>query len=517
MQPLASPLSYLENQMTNWKPSIKKYPHFDAIPSLATIDKIVRDHEAVAKHAFFPFLKYDQRTNLFSKKGEKGKIKERPIRYAAHLDSCIFSYYRHMLSVLYEEKLKKVNLEQSVLAYRRIINEKTHRGCCNIDYAYDAIKFIRDSKKCFTISLDISNFFENINHKLLYNAWLELLENQELNKECSDGKQVNTLPDDYYDALIRHKLPNDHYHVFKAVTKYAFVDLLSAYKRLGFYGNKKNSRGIIYEGYLLKPSNIPRQLCSVKDFRQKIAGDDGTPSLIQKNTTGVGIPQGAPMSDLLANLYLFEFDKYAHELCNKYEAKYFRYSDDILIIGRFDYNAVLQIEKEICSTIKNQFQLEIKEEKSAIHEFISHGSVQSVIVHKASTKYKLNSKTKPFEYLGFRFDGKNVFIRDKTMSNLHRKITYRCRATALSLKKRYSDKSMPDILKIYNFENLYQSFGNVERFFEKNRDYNNWTFNTYAKRASKIFDDFGKPIQKQISGLRRKIKKRFEYELSKIC
>lgn len=475
----------------DWKPSLKKYPHFDAILSIKEIESIVRDPIIVSKHAFFPFLKYDQRWNFFSQKGKKGKVKERPIRYASHLDSCIFSYYRYLLSSLYEKKIKIQNLDRSILAYRHIKNRKTGKGCCNIDFALDAINTITEYKSCCAIALDISSFFENLNHKAVYDSWTSLL-----------GVK---------------RLPDDHYNVFKAITKYASVDLIEAYKRLGFIGTKKRKSGLIYEGYLCSKKDIPIQLCSGANFRQKIAGGDGTPSIIKKNIDGFGIPQGAPLSDLLANLYLYDFDKYVQEKCDKLNGRYFRYSDDILIIVPVTFLEANDLEKDIREKISELGHgLKIKEEKSSIHEFVSTGATQSIKVRKATTRDNLPSTTKPFEYLGFRFNGNKIYIRDKTLSSLHRKIVLVCRAKAISLKKRYNNKSKAEILSKYNFERLYQLFGNVENFIDKSALYKNWTFITYIKRAVKLVGDMGTPIQKQISGLRMKVKKRFEHELSKL-
>ena len=62
-------------------------------------------------------------------------------------------------------------------------------------------------------------------------------------------------------------------------------------------------------GYLVPYADVPTQLCSPHDFRQKILGENGQyESLVIPNSKSCGIPQGAPNSDLLANLYLIDFD-----------------------------------------------------------------------------------------------------------------------------------------------------------------------------------------------------------------
>lgn len=159
--------------------------------------------------------------------------------------------------------------------------------------------------------------------------------------------------------------------------------------------------------------------------------------------------------------------------------------------------------------------LVIKEEKSAIHKFEVEGDRQVVSVIKASNKDGKATPNKPFEYLGFRYDGKSVFIRDKTMSNLHRKIASVCRASAIRLVKRYQGKTVDDIVALADIEKLIQAFGPVEDFRSKAADYRSWTFTTYAKRASRIMGSLGAPIARQLRGLREAIYRRLEYELAR--
>ena len=108
-----------------------------------------------------------------------------------------------------------------------------------------------------------------------------------------------------------------------------------------------------------------------------------------------------------------------------------------------------------------------------------------------------------------------MFIRDKTMSNLHRKIASVCRATAIRQVKRYQGKPIDDILDLTNIEKLIQAFGSVEDFHLKAADYRSWTFTTYAKRASRTMGLLGKPIARQIGNLRAAIRRRLEYELAR--
>ncbi len=128
------------------------------------------------------------------------------------------------------------------------------------------------------------------------------------------------------------ELPPDHAAVFRAITKYAVVDRDQVYERLGFVGLKiENGRTV--RQYLKAYKEIPTQLCTPKEFREKIAGGDAAlPTLIIRNDKDYGIPQGAPISDILANLYLIDFDKLMDDYVRPFGGHYFRYSDDILLI-----------------------------------------------------------------------------------------------------------------------------------------------------------------------------------------
>lgn len=472
-----------------WTASIRRYPHFDAVISAEIAEIYVRDPKKIAAHSFFPFLKYNEGWTLFAQKGIAGKRKDRPIRFAARLDSCIFSYYRHLLSTQYELNLKAAGLHDCVIAYRRIPKSGGGGGKSNIDFALSAVETVQSLGNCCAVALDISSFFETLSHDRIKEVWAEL------------AGQEN--------------LGTDHFKVFKAITRYAFVDVTNAYERLGYYGDKVDRHGNVRKGYLCARKDIPIQLCDGKTFRHKIAGLK--PSIIEVNSTGKGVPQGAPLSDLLANAYLFEFDKYVYNLCSTIGGTYFRYSDDILILAPISDADAVRLEEKIRDAITTYGKgLLIKEEKSAIHKFAHTGLVQTVTVIKATDKSGNPAPNKPFEYLGFRYDGSQVYIRDKTISNLHRKIASASKAVSIRLAKRYKGKTVGEILGLFDFEQFMQAFGPVEDFRSKSDDYRSWTFATYAKRASKSMGRLGTPINRQLRHLRRKIRDRLTYELAQV-
>ena len=137
---------------------LKKYPHFDNFCSASTAFSYVTAPEKIVRHPFFPFIEYLLQWNKWSPKGSTGKKKTRKIRYAARLDSYIFSYYRHELSQLYEARLGELCLSRSVLAYRSI-KDTDGKGKSNINHAKDAFDAISKIGHCTVFALDISQFF----------------------------------------------------------------------------------------------------------------------------------------------------------------------------------------------------------------------------------------------------------------------------------------------------------------------------------------------------------------------
>lgn len=309
--------------------------------------------------------------------------------------------------------------------------------------------------------------------------------------ECIDHKRLLGV---WQNLIGVKKLPSDQLAVFKAVTKYSEVDRLEAFIRLGFYGPKgQTSLGIIKHGYLRPPAAIPIQICTPLVFRQKISGDDGSKSLIERNYKNYGIPQGSPISDLLANVYLYDFDKIIHAEITSIGGFYYRYFDDILlVIPAEEDNGIKWIEK-LSKLIKDQGEkLQIKMDKCTIHSFerISKGQKCQQIFGKSGKN--------GLEYLGFRFDGKNIYFRDSTFANLNRKIVKSAKRNCISFAKRHPTRTLDQLLETFPMEAFRKKFGKVEGFFELSGDKKHWTFWTYAARSSEHFGPRGRYLTRQL-------------------
>jgi Reverse transcriptase (RNA-dependent DNA polymerase) len=475
-------------EMEQWHLSardLKTYPHFDPIISRRIAEAYATNANLVARHAFFPFIQYKQLWTRFRKPGEKRDVKVRPIRYAARRDAYIFLYYRCILSEFYEAELERLGLRQNVLAYRQIPLPAGKGGKCNIHFAYDAISKIKELGRCSAISLDISDFFESLDHDHLKGVWCRML------------------------GVTR--LPPDHFNVFKAITNYAWVDKEAAYERLGHFGEKLSKDGRTREkGYTTPYRKVPKQLCDAAEFRRKIAGWGDLGSIIKKNDKTFGIPQGAPISDILANLYLLDFDDAVAGRAKQRGGAYFRYSDDILIAIPGDQDAGETLMSEVCELIRKfGSELRIKDKKTSLITFRQVSERQTFLLNRGT------QGRNGLEYLGFRYDGKKVFLRDATLSRLRRKVARAARRDAEACARRYPDKNLQQLKILFNYERLIKKFGRVEEFDATDREYRKWTFWTYAKRASQVFGVPGRPILRQLRKHRQQIRHRADIALER--
>ncbi|MGH7954764.1 MAG: reverse transcriptase domain-containing protein, partial [Gloeomargaritales cyanobacterium] len=381
-------------------------------------------------------------------------------------DSCIYSHYRSLLNDAYEAELAKRKMGESVLAYRRIPKAKGIGNKSNIHFAEDVFSKIIELGDCLVYTLDISKFFETLDHSRLKKLWK--------------------------DVMGFSSLPADHFVVFRNVTRYACVDRESLYRELGFIGTKwVGTRQV--QGYLTK--RIPLQVCSGEVFREKIT------RLVRTNPNTYGIPQGSPISDVLANLYLLDFDTAMMAEMNSLGGNYYRYSDDILLIvpGHSD-DVAARLQAVDVTLQASGKKLTIQAKKSTVHKFTKTADALTCkLLQGVVGKNGL-------EYLGFRFDGFRVFIRDSTRSRLQRKMTFAVRASVRRLCKMNPGKGRSELKQMFNESLVLRQFYKVRDFETVSGVPKKWTFWTYVIRAQKTFGDKGVPIGRQLRRFKQSIK-----------
>ena len=352
------------------------YLHFDTPVGLSSAESLVTNEDAVAKHSFYPLISYEVTSKkvYYCKDEEKLKRKDkpRPICYAAHLDSHIYSYYTSQMSKQYENLIAEMEIAKSILAFRLL-------GKSNIDFAAEAFNCIREKGDCGVVGLDISGFFNGLDHGYLKKAWCNLL-----------GVK---------------RLPADHFAIFKSLTKYAEVNREKLYSTLGLNpDNRKN-----------KQKNIFR-VCSPKDFREKIRGG----GLVKPNTDGEGIPQGTSISAFLSNVYMIEFDRLMCVEIETIGGTYLRYCDDMLFIVPIENRD--KIAELVVQNIK-KIHLKINTYKTEIRTF------------KVDANGILSSD-KPLQYLGFTFDGQRILLRSASLARYSDRMKRGVRFAKTNMRKR---------------------------------------------------------------------------------
>ena len=415
---------------------LKRYPHIEEPLTLKDynwVKQYVENPRTIKKHSFLPLIhkciisrKYraNYSTTGRTKKGERmrirGKPKVRHIYYASHLDSVVFSYYNHLINKSYEDLVRAKNFNKSIVAYRKIpLAPDSDSNKCNIDFAKNTFEFIKNKKdkKLSVIVADVTSFFDNLDHKILKKQWSTVLE----------GK---TLPD-------------DHYNVFKALTRLKYVEgdqLFNAYGKTMLVErgvsnsstDKETKRVAIESNAYFKEKNAVAY-CTKKEFLANNL------NLVISANNKKGIPQGSPISATLANVYMLDFDQEVYDKVLEVNGYYQRYSDDLIIIC--EQNNEDELIKFIRDRIKNLAKLEIHASKTTVYRFEQiDGAFKGFEIDEFTKEHNYN---KTLEYLGFSFDGQRVLIKDAGFSKYHRSLKRSFRkSTSLALNSKNPDKSI---------------------------------------------------------------------------
>jgi RNA-directed DNA polymerase len=237
----------------------RRYKHFDLPLPKSEREQVINFSSEEKARRFLPLLGFTEQKRRYVRDAfgtRETKVKERPIRFAGHADSAYLQAYAHHLSGEYERALIADGTSGVVLAYRR-------GGGTNIHHAKALFDEIRCRSDCTVMAMDISGFFDCLNHRL--------------------------LRDEVAGVLGSTRLDGHHATVWKNVTRYSWVETADLDVVLG---RNRNGHG---------------RVCSPMDFVETIRGRRG--GLVQTHDQPFGIPQGTPVSGLYANIYLRSFDR----------------------------------------------------------------------------------------------------------------------------------------------------------------------------------------------------------------
>ncbi|SRX54317.1 reverse transcriptase domain-containing protein [Aequorivita sp. CIP111184] len=393
----------MQNSSLNKKDWFKDRGYLHLTNRINKVDKTnvlhyVSNFKKVQNHRFSPFIlkqtndrryKFSKDLNRRSHKAvnDKGEIitnsKMRPIMYSTHIDSHIYSYYSHkIIQPNYENYLKTDKaLNDCITAYRQIVNDDGIRFKYNVDFAKEVFEVIKQKENCAVLAFDIKNFFPTLNHLQLKKIWSKILGTK--------------------------SLPKDHYAVFKSITNYSYFyydDL-----RVGVNGNlnEKKIANLKNQGKFQLFENYQ----DFKDSEIQVYKN-------QKKKDGVisGIPQGLPISAMLANLYMLPFDEnIVQKLVKSKDCYYRRYSDDLVVIC--DVEDIDETQKII------------KEEIEKIKLTISTDKTEKFIFKRVDNKlecFKIKNdkliSNSYLQYLGFDFYGYKTLIKSANVSRFYREM-----------------------------------------------------------------------------------------------
>ena len=447
-----------------WKQKLIKkgqphYTHFDRRTSLDKCWSYIDSPNKVCHHAFYPFIHY----TIVSRKiqnAKKADPKKREIYYAAHLDSWIYRYYAYKINEAYNLRVHNDGISNVAVAYR------TDLGKSNIQFAKEAFDHIRQMCSCYVMIGDFTDFFDSLDHNYL---------KQQLCKMLSVAS-----------------LPNDYYAVFKSVSKFAYAELSDLLLLNGLENNRKGQKEF---------NQLSRERAlSPEEFRKHR-------SIVKRNPhPDRGVPQGSPISAVLANVYMIDTDKMLFDYVSTLNGFYMRYSDDFIIVLPKTGSAFSEQYRSIKRILDAAPNLVLKDTKTMLF------SVDGKEVRNCTAQFLPEGKSGKdiIDFLGFSFDGQRVTIRDKTISKYYNRL-YR-KANTIVKNHGVSPKG-----KTISAKNLYQKYSykgsrsyQIRAAKKKGLDISKQeikgNFLDYVLRAKKEFQ--GEPVDLATKNHMAKIRKR---------
>lgn len=356
------------------------YAHFDTLININDANHVgvlqynFADAENLLKWRFMPFVRKDQRNRRYRRKpADTGPvkhrnqklyshIKSRPIMYASHHDACLYSFLNFIINSRYETTLKDRGLCETALAYRSI---KAHN---NIDFAKKAFDYLKSDKSDWSCLLvDISSFFNNIPHDRLLDSLLNLDEN--------------------FDS-------DEFRYLLKSLTEFRYVIEDEVIKEL-----KRNKKP-----YFVPIGKKAVRLSKIEDFNKLI----NNKRFVRKNLSPRGFPQGSPVSGMLANVYMLDFDEWVSgKIADFGSGIYQRYSDDILIVC--PSKEVKQLYKQMQQMLGSHgLSISRKKTEVFVREHNKIRTAPELIETASGAKQRV-------QYLGLEWDGSEIILRPSTV------------------------------------------------------------------------------------------------------
>lgn len=428
----------------------------------------------VKSHGFYPFVKYPKHNYKYNKdKTVNPKTKDKTVKkvtpktrdlmYCSHIDRFIYQYYAHIINTCYNKVTSSLGIDDVAVAYRSYDSKPSNS---NITLAEEVFNYISKQKSCLIFVTDFKNFFDKIDHEIL-------------------KEQLSY-------TLGVERLEKDYFNVFQSITKYCYVNYIDVFSYLKLKNpslklNSFKNQNCFFEDTL---DSKEKPIKIFKNFKKSL--NSNNKKNLKVNLNSFGIPQGSPISAVLSNVYLIDFDSCISKFVNDMNGLYRRYCDDVIIVIPLEFSdEITKIIRELQNIIKicikvndkNLLKLNIKKTEYFLFDHGNLSKVKNMEILKQNNIF--------IDYLGFTFDGKHIRIREKSITNyynkLHKKINQLNKLTIkydriVYRRKFYKQFSHLGSRERKNNLKHYQRFGN---------------YISYAQKAHLVFKDKSK-INKQI-------------------
>lgn len=403
----------------------RTYRHFDHPVGLPFLERAV-DPLFVARHSFSPLISRPDETRRYKPKINKTTTKRRPIMYSSHRDAAIFSWYSSQLNELLERFYTDNKLGESVIAYRAL-------GRANYDFSAEAREFAVHHAPCTVLAFDVTGFFDNLSHNRLKSRLKELL-------------SVDELPDDWY-------------AVYRAITKFTFIELSAL-----------QSNAVLAKRFAPKARGPIASIAEIKKLGLSFM-KNGAQLDPPRPPNGAGIPQGTPLSATMSNAYMTAFDLAMKAFCDSNNALYRRYSDDILVICPTAIAGT--VEKHVEALLKVE-ALELSAAKTERTDFDP----------------AVLSTGKSAQYLGFVYYPGGAGLRSSSLSRAWRKMRRSVEAAKIRALKNGAPLQTKKLHKRFS-----PVFDPIQKRYLR-------SFPSYALRSASAFGS-GEKISKQLARFQR--------------
>lgn len=425
----------------------RSYLHIDNRLTLGEFVKFYSEDFSVKTHEYMPLLSYIKEFRRFVHRNDINKAKkQRLLSYASHKDAFLYSWYGFQLNELYEKRLTKLGLSDCIIAYRS--SSLNHKPKDTISSAIDIYQTIIDNAPCVAIALDVSKFFPTISHSRLKLMWTKLL------------------------GVDRKNMSEEHFRAYKSLIRFSHIDIDKAVQALKIDKSKINTLN---------------RLCTTQNFRTILN------PLIEENpklNLNSGIPQGTPISGILSNVALLEFDEKLNEFVKSINGHYRRYCDDIVVICKDSYKS--RLLSKVKKLLKAE-SLQVNSDKTEIIKFEKSSNKNAIRGYKEPFNNKIE---KPLQYLGLTFDGEKIVMRPSTISRYMRKMK--------GIVRKYKN------LEIKRFKNAKQNNKNYKPILKKKKIYKLYShlgsrnLISYAGRVSDQANILSN-LKKQLKAMNKKL------------